>query len=56
MTIASAHLVDAAVSRWFRCVTQCVRGAFVLWDEHQPCWVRRAESCKARRVRSDADS
>jgi hypothetical protein len=24
MTIARAHLVDPAVSRWYHCVTRCV--------------------------------
>jgi hypothetical protein len=35
MTIARAHLVDPAVSRWYHCVTRCVRRAFLLGDEHQ---------------------
>ena len=34
MTIARAHLVDPAVSRWYHCVTRCVRRAFLLGDEH----------------------
>jgi hypothetical protein len=35
MTIARAHLVDPAVSRWYHCITRCVRRAFLLGDEHQ---------------------
>src|SRR4051794_18145414 len=35
MTIARAHLVDPAVSRWYHCVTRCARRAFLLGDKHQ---------------------
>jgi hypothetical protein len=30
MTIARAHLVHPAVSRWYHCVTRCVRRALLL--------------------------
>jgi hypothetical protein len=30
MTMARAHLVDAAATRWYRCVTRCGRRAFLL--------------------------
>ena len=32
MAIARAHLVDPAVTRWYHCVTRCVRRAFVLGE------------------------
>jgi hypothetical protein len=32
MTIARGHLVDASVTRWYRCVTRRVRRAFLLWE------------------------
>ena len=33
MTIARAHLIDPSVTRWYHCMTRCVRRAFLLGDE-----------------------
>jgi hypothetical protein len=33
MTMARAHLVDASVTRWYHCITRCVRSAFPLGQE-----------------------
>ncbi len=32
MTVARAHLVDPSVTRWYQCVTRCVRRAFLLGE------------------------
>ncbi|MGH3429989.1 MAG: transposase [Mycobacteriales bacterium] len=43
MTIARAHLVDPAVSRWYHCLTRCVRRAFLLGEgtEDRKVWIER---------------
>jgi hypothetical protein len=30
MTMARSQLVDVSVTRWFHCITRCVRRAFLL--------------------------
>jgi hypothetical protein len=32
MTIARAHLIDPSLTRWFHCVTRCVRRAYRVGD------------------------
>jgi hypothetical protein len=41
MTIARAHLVDPAVTRWYHCITHCVRRAFLLGegDFDRKAWI-----------------
>ena len=33
MAIARAHLVDVSITRWYHCITRCVRRAFLLGEE-----------------------
>jgi hypothetical protein len=42
MAIARAQLVDAAPSRWYHCVTRCVRRAFLLGegDHNRKQWLQ----------------
>jgi hypothetical protein len=30
MAIARSHIVDMSVTRWYHCVTRCVRRAFLI--------------------------
>ena len=32
MTMARAHLVNVGVTRWYRCITRCVRRVFLLGE------------------------
>ena len=44
MTIGLAHLIDPAVTRWYHCVTRCVRRAFLLGEGPNKCLVALAVS------------
>jgi REP element-mobilizing transposase RayT len=33
MTIARAHLIHPSLTRWYHCVTRCVRRAYLLGDK-----------------------
>jgi hypothetical protein len=41
MTIARARLVDLSVTRWYHCLTRCVRKAFLLGDgpDNRKAWI-----------------
>jgi hypothetical protein len=43
MAIARAHLIDPAVTRWYHCITRCVRRAFLLGEgpEDRKIWIDR---------------
>ena len=43
MTIARAHLVDPAVTRWYHCITRCVRRAFLLGEgaSDRKVWIEK---------------
>jgi REP element-mobilizing transposase RayT len=43
MAIARAHLIDPAVTRWYHCVTRCVRRAFLLGEgaNDRKIWIDR---------------
>ncbi len=36
MTISRSRLVDTTVSRWYHCISRCVRRAFLMGDETAP--------------------
>ena len=58
MTIARAHLVDPAVSRWYHCITRCVRRAFLLGEgmTDRKQWIREPASGTLRKSRALAVS
>ena len=33
MTIARRHLIDVSITRWYHCMSRCVRGASLLGNE-----------------------
>ena len=43
MTIARAHLIDPAVTRWYHCITRCVRRACLLGEGEgdRKVWIDR---------------
>src|ERR1700721_1987506 len=43
MTIARAHLVDPAVTRWYHCVSRCVRRACLLGEgaSDRKIWIEK---------------
>ena len=43
MTMARVHLVDVSVTRWYHCITRCVRRAFLLGEEpfNRKEWIER---------------
>jgi hypothetical protein len=44
MTIARVHLVDPLVSRWYHCITRCVRRAKLLGEKKdRKEWILQAE-------------
>ncbi len=47
-TIARAHLVDPAVTRWYHCVTRCVRRAFLLGEgmHDRKSWIAGVIRCR----------
>jgi len=43
MAIARVHLVDLAVTRWYHCITCCVRRAFLLGEgeSNRKVWIEK---------------
>jgi REP element-mobilizing transposase RayT len=43
VTIARAHLIDPSVTRWYHCITRCVRRAFLLGEgpHDRKLWIDR---------------
>jgi len=43
MAIARVHLVDPAVTRWYHCITRCVRRAFLLGEgeSNRKVWIEK---------------
>jgi hypothetical protein len=50
MTIARAHLVNSSVTRWYHCVTRCVRQAFLLGEgmQDRKSWRKGCGSVRSR--------
>ena len=43
MTFARSQLVDPQITRWYHCITRCVRRAFLLSEglENRKLWIER---------------
>ena len=63
--MARAHLVDPAVTRWYHCITRCVRSRFCLVRATEPVAAKIGssiasknlrESCAGRRLLGDGQS
>jgi predicted transporter len=50
MAIARAQLVDVSLTRWYHCLTRCVRRAFLLGegDHNRKEWLENSSSCQLR--------
>jgi hypothetical protein len=40
MTVARKRLVDPSVTRWYHCISRCVRKAFLLGSAKRKAWIR----------------
>ena len=56
MTMPRAHLVDPALTRWYHCVTRCVRRAFLLSEGSSTAENGSNSGCKNLRVSSRCPS
>jgi hypothetical protein len=59
MTMARSQLVDVSVTRWYHCITRCVRRAFLLGEEphNRKKWIEnRTLLAKHHRVSCDSAS
>ena len=52
MTMARAHLVDVSVTRWYHCITRCVRRAFLLGEA--PIIARNGSNAGSRNLRKSS--
>ena len=51
MAIARAQLVDVSLTRWYHCVTRCVRREGSCWEEGDPNrkdWLENRLECGTR--------
>ena len=45
MAIARAQLVDVSLTRWYHCVTRCVRAARSCWEKEPTTAALQWQSC-----------